>query len=573
MAELTDGNHAASEPETGKPLMAGREETWRLTTRLAALREVDRAILSARDPREIAEETLLFVSRLVPCQRASVALFDLERDQAHLLAVRVDGRTNVHAGWQSGLEGVWPTDTLAQGRVHIEPGPWLASPLLRALQAEGIRVYASVPLIAQGKLIGALDVGRDGGDGLSAGEIEILQEVADHLAIGIEQARLHQEVARYAEQLERMVAWRTARLRISEARFRTIFDGVAVGIALLDRNGQIMESNPALQRMVGHDEAALRERNLADLIDREDLSDPGAGWLESLMKGERAPCRAEVRYRGRGERTLWGNLTVSAVYDADGQPRFLVGMLEDVTERREAQELLLRTEKLAVTGKLAASMVHEINNPLQAVVGYLALADETLAEGGDPGDYLQIAREELRRTARIVHQLRDIHRRSEPREKTVTDVAAILEQVLVLNRERLERQGVRVVREGTSDRIAVPLVPDRMQQAFLNLTLNAAEAMVDGGELRVRMERTEEPAGVAITLADTGPGIPADGMDRLFEPFFSTKEDGMGLGLYITRNILEQHGGRIAVESTAGEGARFTVWIPADACGPGGLEG
>jgi PAS domain S-box-containing protein len=337
---------------------------------------------------------------------------------------------------------------------------------------------------------------------------------------------------------------------------------VGIGIALLDREGQIMESNPALQQMLGYGQEALRERDLADLIIKDDLDDAGAGLYEELMAGERGIYQAEVRYRGRRKRTLWGNLTISTVPDAQGRPRFLVGMLEDITERREAHEALLRTEKQAVTGKLAAAMVHEINNPLQAVVGCLALADETLVEVGDPGKYLHIAREELRRTAGIVDQLGDIHRRSQPREKKPTNVEAIVEQVLVLNRERLDRQGIRVIWSRAVDPMMVPLVPGRMQQVFLNLTLNAAEAMVEGGELRVNVANTTEPVGVTIAFADTGPGIPSDTLDSIFEPFFSTKEEGVGLGLYITRNIVEQHGGRITVESVVGKGARFIVWLP-----------
>jgi PAS domain S-box-containing protein len=540
-----------------------RERVRRLATRLEALHELDRAILAARDPKEIAEVTLPFVGRLVSGRRASVALFDLEQDEAQMLAVTASGGTKVGAGWKSAVEGVWPMETLAQGKVHVERGPSLNSPLMGALQAEGITTYASVPLVAQGQLVGALDVGSERPDGLHAEEIEVLREVADHLAIGIRQAFLHAEVARYAEQLERMVARRTARLRISEARFQTVFEGVAIGIALVDRKGQIMETNPAWKRILGHEEEALQQRGLADLIDMDELVDVGADVFEKLMTGEREePYRTEVRYRGSGGRSSWGNLTVSAVCDIEGRPRFLVAMLEDITERKEAEEALLRTEKLAVTGRLAASMVHEINNPLQAVVGCLALADETLEAGGDPGEYLQIAREELRRTAGIVDQLRDIHRRSQPREKQLTNLRALLEQVIALNRERLERQRVQVIREWAPEPIMVPLVADRMQQVFLNLILNAAEAMEDGGKLRISINRTEEPGGVTIAFADTGPGIPSDMMDSLYEPFFSTKEEGVGLGLYITRNIVEQHGGRIAAESVEGEGTRFDVWVP-----------
>jgi PAS domain S-box-containing protein len=539
-----------------------RERVRRLATRLEALHELDRAILSARDAKEMAEVALPFVGQLVACERTSVALFDLEEDEARVLAVRAAGETQVGPGWKSGVAEVWSIETLAQGDVQVERGPRLESPLRRALHAEGVETTISVPLLVQGELIGALNVGRKNGDGVTAEEIEVLRDITDHLAIGLQQAHLHEEVARYAEHLERMVAQRTARLQISEARFRTVFEGVAIGIALVDRGGRIMETNPALEHMLGYGEGELRKKDLVDLIDRDHVIGAGAELFEELMTGQRGPFRAEVHYQGGTGRNSWGNLIVSAVEDVEGRPRFVVAMLEDITERKEAEEALLRTEKLAVTGRLAASMVHEINNPLQAVVGCLALADETLHDGGDPSEYLQIAREELRRTAGIVDQLRDIHRRSQPREKQLSNLSALLEQVLILNRERLERQGVEVIREWAEEAVMVPLVADRMQQVFLNLILNAAEAMADGGELRLNIRRTDEPAGVAITVTDSGPGIPVELTDRLYEPFVSTKEEGVGLGLYITKNIVEQHDGRITAESVEGEGTRFEVWVP-----------
>jgi signal transduction histidine kinase len=123
---------------------------------------------------------------------------------------------------------------------------------------------------------------------------------------------------------------------------------------------------------------------------------------------------------------------------------------------------------------------------------------------------------------------------------------------------------VEIVREQPGAPLMVPLAADRMQQVFLNLILNAADAMMDGGELRVGVSRTEAPRGVTITFADTGPGIPAESIGKLFEPFFSTKEGGVGLGLYISRNIIEQHGGRISVHSVPAEGTHVEIWIPED---------
>jgi signal transduction histidine kinase len=121
---------------------------------------------------------------------------------------------------------------------------------------------------------------------------------------------------------------------------------------------------------------------------------------------------------------------------------------------------------------------------------------------------------------------------------------------------------VEVVRDVTEDLPWLVLAPDRIKQAFLNLVLNAIEAMPDGGQLRVSTNRTDDPAGVNVSFADTGPGIAPDALPRIFDPFYTTKPEGLGLGLYITRNVVEEHRGRVEVESLLGEGATFTVWLP-----------
>ncbi|MBN1810411.1 MAG: hypothetical protein JXA14_01090, partial [Anaerolineae bacterium] len=135
--------------------------------------------------------------------------------------------------------------------------------------------------------------------------------------------------------------------------------------------------------------------------------------------------------------------------------------------------------------------------------------------------------------------------------------------VLALTRKQYQKQGVEVAWEAASDLPSLMLVPDRIQQVFLNLALNAVEAMPEGGRLEVRASPTGDPEGVRISFMDSGEGIAADTASHLFEPFYTTKPDGLGLGLYVTHNIVEEHGGHIEVEGREGEGATFTVWLPA----------
>jgi PAS domain S-box-containing protein len=232
-------------------------------------------------------------------------------------------------------------------------------------------------------------------------------------------------------------------------------------------------------------------------------------------------------------------------------------------QRQRAQEALIEAERLAVVGRLAASVAHEVNNPLQAVIGCLGLATEALDEGQDAAPFLDVALGELKRAARTVRQMRDLGRREEgPRE--LAGVGELVESVLVLTRKQAQYRQVEVTWEAADSLTPVPIVRDHIQQVFLNLVLNAIDAMPTGGALRIQAVQTEEPAGVRVSFADTGVGIASEEVDRVFEAFHSTKEQGLGLGLYVSRNIVQEHGGRIDVESTPGRGTTFTVWLPAE---------
>jgi signal transduction histidine kinase len=237
-------------------------------------------------------------------------------------------------------------------------------------------------------------------------------------------------------------------------------------------------------------------------------------------------------------------------------------MVEDITEKRTSQEALLRAERLAIAGRLGASLAHEINNPLQSVIGCLGLAEEILEDGAEVRRYLEIAMEELERAAGIVTQLRDLSRETKTKKKEPTDLNAFVEKTLMLTRKRCQNRGVEVEWQPAASLPAVPMVPDRMQQVCLNLVLNAVDAMPRGGQLRVSTAATGQPPGVHIRFADTGVGIAPDTLSRIFEPFHSTRNEGLGLGLYISKKVVDEHDGRIEVDSHVGEGTTFTIWLP-----------
>jgi PAS domain S-box-containing protein len=348
-------------------------------------------------------------------------------------------------------------------------------------------------------------------------------------------------------------------LKASEERYRSLFDGLPVGLYRTTSEGQILDINPALVKMLGYpDRESLLAVNSASIyIAPEDRE----RW-QVLIDREGIVRDAELQLCRYDGTVIWARDTARAIRSADPPVVYYEGAMEDITARKQAQAALMEAEKLAIAGKLAASLAHEINNPLQTVIGCLGLAEERLAEGGDVSRYLQVAHEELRRTADIVAQMRDLHRPSRPQDKESTDVNALLEQVLDLSRKQCESQGIEVSKQ-MADLPALPLVADQIKQVFLNLLLNAIEHMPQGGRLQVSTTYTSQPAGIRIAFTDSGAGIAPDVLPHVFEPFYGTRPEGLGLGLFISRNIVEQHGGQIEVHSRVGEGTTFTVWLPA----------
>lgn len=534
----------------------------RYVGRLQALHEIDRAILMASSVQDLAQSALRHLHALFSCHWSGVVLFDQEADQSQLVASMAHDENPVKDGWSGRFQNDWPVSLLSQGQtVTLERDSLVRYAFPRLLRQGGVRLMTSVPLTTRGELIGTLNLGFGGSGELNAQQIEMVTEVANHLAIGIKQNQLQKQVQDYADHLERMVELRTARLRASEARFRTIFEESGMGIILLDKTGCLLETNPALQALLGYSDQELRGKPFTELV-QVDKSLADMQSFAELMAGQRDFNRMEMRFVRRDGRLGWANVTLSLIKRGVDAERFAIGMVEDITERKKAQEALIQAEKLAVTGKLAASMVHEINNPLQSVIGFLALADETLAEGGDLSNYLQIAREELMRTARIVGQLRSLQRRSDLEDRKPTDINQLVEQVLALSQRRCERSRVQVNWLPSENLAPLSLVADRIQQVFLNLVLNALDAMPDGGRLDVRTFATHEPPGVGVTFVDSGKGIPGKDLPRVFEPFFTTKQDGIGLGLHVSRKIVEQHGGRLEVNSQVGQGTTFRIWLP-----------
>ncbi len=540
----------------------------RYAERLEILHQTDRAILAALSAQEIAATVLPYLREIKSGVQVAITEFDFEAREMVLLAAhtRSDGEeTRVQSGVRVPFDQVWYLDKLHEGSIYtVEDMTTLAvdSAILPELAALGVRAFTIFPLISQTELLGSLNVAVDDVLALTSEEADAFQEIADQLAIGLQQARLREAIAEHAVRLEERVERRTAALQRSEARFRAIFNSAAMGIALIDDRGHIFASNPALKKMTGYSQVELEGMAFKVLIHPEDEPVVEVHY-RALLANKRDVHREELRMIRMDGNAIITQVTFSVVTGDDEYPPFTIAMVEDITERKAAQRELLHTEKLSLTGRLAASLAHEINNPLQTVIGALGLAREVLADGEDPSYYLKVSAQELERAAKIVSDLRDLNKRSRPEDQEPTDINALIERAIALTEKQCRNHNVDVIWGPTPVAPEIRVVPNRIPQVFLNLILNAVDAMPEGGQLKITSECTYDPDGVRLTFTDTGVGIPPDELLRIFDAFYTNKSEGLGLGLYVSASIIEEHDGHIEVESESGVGTTFTVWLPA----------
>ncbi|HET7376729.1 MAG TPA: ATP-binding protein, partial [Anaerolineae bacterium] len=238
----------------------------------------------------------------------------------------------------------------------------------------------------------------------------------------------------------------------------------------------------------------------------------------------------------------------------------LYGELADFAgELERSQAQLVQAEKLAATGRLAASIAHEINNPLQAIHNCLHLAINRPLSEEKKQHYLILAQEECERLITLVQRTLEFYRPSKGRS-VPTHVNALIENVLALSSKQVEQAAITVHKNFMSDLPEIAAVPDQLTQVLLNLVINAIEAMPAGGDLTITTAATD--SWLRVDIRDSGPGVNPDDLAKIFEPFYTTKTTGTGLGLSVSYGIIQRHGGRIEVSGGQAEGATFTVWLP-----------
>jgi PAS domain S-box-containing protein len=362
-------------------------------------------------------------------------------------------------------------------------------------------------------------------------------------------------------------------VRESERRFRAIFDASAIGIGHCTPAGRMVESNSALERLLGYSHEELRGMHLREFIHPDDL-EIGLGGFQEIAAGRRDSYQAEMRYLRKGRGHGWARLTVSLVRGPDGNPEFVIGMVEDVTERKRAEQELHEAHKMEAIGRLVGGVAHDFNNLLTGVMLYTDLLRAGLESGSRLRHHVEEIRMAAEQGAALIQQLLAVARQQvvEPRVLSLNEVVSGMRNLLA----RLIGENIELVTNLADDLGSVKMDPAQAQQIILNLVLNARDAMPDGGRVTLETRncnhdgwpsREPKPAlerGVVLSVSDTGCGMDAETRARLFEPFFTTKRPGRGngLGLATVQSALKQCGGDIRVQSEPGKGTQVDILLP-----------
>jgi PAS domain S-box-containing protein len=343
------------------------------------------------------------------------------------------------------------------------------------------------------------------------------------------------------------------------------FAHAATGFAVTDVQGNVVDANEALARIVDRTPAEISAANLFELTHPEDRA-RHRSMLEQLLASQIPGFVIEKRYLRRDGSPVWVRNSVSLVNDDQDKSRHLISICEDISQHKRAEQALERQEQMAAIGRLTSSIIHEINNPLEAVLNLIFLAQHA-ADLEKAMPYLRDAEEELGRASEITAQGLQFHRRSS--YPASANVIHIMQSVLALFKEKFRTARVEVELE-TQDAPELLCFAGELRQVFANLIGNALESIKNGGQITIRVRPGTDwhtgAQGVRITIADTGSGMSLETRNHMYDAFYTTKgSGGSGLGLWVTARIVRKHRGHIHVRSRRGAqlgGTAFTLVFP-----------
>ena len=392
-----------------------------------------------------------------------------------------------------------------------------------------------LPCSARGRTIAYLGVSRtETGDFLSSEDVELLVTLSGYVGIAVDNSMLYQSLARKVEEYEKLKEF-------SE----NIVESINVGILAADLQDRVESWNSQIEKLTGISRERALGRKLSELLPADLCERLGAG-IENVYKFVLKPKDVTL------------NIAIAPLISRDGAQIGRLIIFDDVTDRAELERRLVQADKLSSIGLLAAGVAHEVNTPLAVISTYAQMLAKQISGDEQKAPLLEKIARQTFRASEIVNSLLNFSRTS-PTEFVSVDLNKIVRETLALMEHQMTKAGVTAMLDLDETLPRIKGNPGKLQQVFLNLFLNARDAMERGGVLALKTWAHD--GRVLVTVADSGAGIARENLEKIFDPFFTTKgaKKGTGLGLSVSYGIVREHGGNIEVESETGAGTRFEL--------------
>ena len=527
------------------------------------LTEFAAELTRAADPGAMAEAVCARLTQTLDAARLAVFVADSgeERGAGRFRLAQQHGIEGLPTGASANLGLLEGFSQRASGTVFFEApqSPSGQAGKLRELLA-ALDCHYFVPCRARGRTAAWLALGRtNAGRYPSSGDAALVEAAAGYFAIALENARLYRSLERKAEQYQQLKDYN-----------ENIVESLAAGILAVDLDDRVESWNTQLELVFGISRPQAAGRKIEELLPPALIAEfekcRGETGIRNIYKFRLRAGDFPAEFRPSGasaEQERLVNIAVAPLVAKDFEPIGRLVIFDDVTERVELEEQAAQADKLSSVGLLAAGVAHEVNTPLAVISSYAQMLAKRIERDSSEGEMLGKITAQTFRAGEIVQSLLNFSRTSGS-ETAPTDVNRVIEDVLVLVAPQLREAGVRVERRLDA---AVPVEGNagKLQQVFLNLFLNARDAMPQGGALAVETAERAGGGSVEIRIGDTGVGIPEAAQGRIFDPFFTTKgpRRGTGLGLAVTYGIVQEHSGVISASSAPGRGTTFTIALPA----------
>ncbi len=421
---------------------------------------------------------------------------------------------------------------------------------------EGIKILASIPLLQQNSFAGALIIGSTDVRRFEAKNIAVIQAFGNQISAALNNAWLFEQV------------------RESEQRYADLYEHSPDMYHSVNRNGTVVSCNETESLLLGLPKQKIIGRPLLDLYP-ESQREQVAANLDKIFSLGMELKGVEEQIRRRDGTLIDVSVNTSLILDTDGRPMISRMVLRDITEKKKMEEKILQAQKIDSLGNIAGGIAHNFNNILTAILGSASIMRRRMKDDAHAMKYVELIETTSRRGAAITRQLTTFARKNNPHVDRI-DLNAIIDQTVRLF-EVTAPKSIHIKCVLAQEPAIVEADEAQLQQALLNLCLNARDAMPDGGVLVINcsvalLDREEaaqwtegkEGPYVVVSVADSGMGIPPHVLERIYEPFFTTKDQGKGtgLGLSVVHGVIRSHGGYINVRSEVNSGTVFTIHLP-----------